>query len=58
MMNDKAVERKLSSLRKRADRIMDRLREFEMETQVSMENIQSMLNGIQTIIEVSEKEEE
>ncbi len=57
-MNDKAVERKLSSLRKRADRIMDRLREFEMETQVSMENIQSMLNGIQTIIEVSEKEEE
>ncbi len=57
-MNEKAVERKLSSLRKRADRIMDRLREFEMETTVSMENIQAMLNGIQSLIEISEKEEE
>ncbi len=55
-MNEKAVEKKLASLRKRSDRVMDRLREFEAETQGNMETIRLLLDNLQTIIDESEEE--
>ncbi len=54
-MNEKQIEKKLSALRKRSDRVMARLREFELETETSMEVIRVLLNGLQKIVESEEE---